>query len=286
VLEGALTEAYANGVDMAGLAVVDPHAHYYAAYGPAAFLDAARDNLSRAAALVEAGGPPSPPLPTLALVLLDIRAGHCFVDWRDGGVPVAGWTRHTLPDDPAAVRFADAAGHGVTLIAGRQLVSAEGLEVVVIGTTEAIADGLPVRDYLVSYASSLPVMLPWGVGKWLGRRGRLVCDLLDGAGLPPFMLGDNAGRPWIWRGTAQFSRAVPRGIRILPGSDPLPIRRHADRVGRSGCMLPVDLSGPRPSQALVNALLAPGTPMRRFGRQSSIGEFVWDQLVLRLDRVA
>lgn len=272
-----------HGYEAAGLAVIDPHAHFYERFGAGAFLDAARDNLSRAA--VEDLPPHEAPA-DLGLVLLDIRAGQGFSAWRDGVVSPTGWRRQPLPEDPAAVRFVNGSGATLTLIGGRQLVSAEGLEVVVIGTVEPIDDGLPARDYLHELASQWPVMLPWGVGKWLGRRGRLLQSLIADPELPAFLLGDNAGRPALWRDARCFGEAQARGLRILPGSDPLPIRHHAGRVGSSGCWLPLDLKQPAPSRALVAALRDPEVPMQRFGRQSPIGEFVRDQLVLRMDRIA
>jgi hypothetical protein len=267
----------------AALAVIDPHAHFYERFGAGAFLDAARDNLSRAA--VE-DLPAHEVAADLGLVLLDIRSSQGFSAWRDGVVSPAGWQRQPLAEDPAAVRFINGSGATLTLIGGRQLVSAEGLEVVVIGTVEPIDDGRPVRDYLQELAPLWPVMLPWGVGKWLGRRGRLLQALIADPGLPSFLLGDNAGRPALWRDARRFGEAQRRGLRILPGSDPLPIRHHAGRVGRSGCWLPLDLKQPTPSGALVAALRDPEVPMQGFGRQSPIGEFVRDQVVLRLDRIA
>lgn len=278
-----MTGARTTGGDAAGLAVVDPHAHYYAAYGATAFLDAAWSNLSAAA---QSSGLSLGGRPEYAAVLLDIRDGGNFTAWRDGTIDVDGWERSSLPDDSSAVRYADAAGRRLLLVGGRQLVSAEGLEVLVIGTADAIADGLPVREYLRRYGSLLPVMLPWGVGKWLGRRGRLIRALLEESDLPPFLLGDNAGRPWLWSGGWPFRRAAELGISVLPGSDPLPIRRHVDRIGRCGCVFEVDLSGAHPGRALATALRELGSHARCFGRQSGIGEFVRDQLTLRLDRVA
>jgi hypothetical protein len=57
------------------------------------------------------------------------------------------------------------------LIASHQVAAAEDLEVLMLGTAQKVADGLPIRDLLEEAHSlgALRVIL-WGPGKWLFSR--------------------------------------------------------------------------------------------------------------------
>lgn len=163
------------------------------------------------------------------------------------------------------------------VVAGRQIVSREGLEILGLFLAAPVElEGRPANEIIAAIRAhdALPV-LPWGVGKWLGPRGRLVDRLLDGEG--ELFLGDNAGRPGFW--------PVPRfrrGIRVLPGSDPLPIDGAEAAIGSFGCLLNCELPPDRPAAALRRALRDPAIELVRFGRLASPFRFAVDQARLRV----
>ena len=70
-------------------------------------------------------------------------------------------------------------GQTLYVIAGRQIITRERLEVLALCTAKEFADGEEVETVLdkVRRAGGLPV-LPWGAGKWWGTRGRIVTELL------------------------------------------------------------------------------------------------------------
>ena len=108
-------------------------------------------------------------------------------------------------------------------MAGRQIVTKEKLEVLALTTDRPFEEGTPIQDTLESVLSvgGIPV-IPWGFGKWWGKRGKILTDLLQSQTAPGFSLGDNSGRPGFLPYPSQFEQAQKKGIRILPGSDPLP----------------------------------------------------------------
>lgn len=131
------------------------------------------------------------------------------------------------------------AGHPVLgeieIVAGRQIVTAEKLEILALGFVGKWEDGLPASDVVKSVVSSgaIPV-LPWGFGKWLGSRRRAVESLIDEFGDGSLYLGDNSGRPALMADPAEFALARRLGMRVLPGSDPLPFSFEYDRAGSFG----------------------------------------------------
>ncbi len=71
-------------------------------------------------------------------------------------------------------------GHKIFFIAGRQIVTSEKLEVLALGLREDFKDNKPIEeviDYII-LKNALPV-IPWGVGKWSGKRGAIVENLIE-----------------------------------------------------------------------------------------------------------
>ncbi|MDX3908916.1 MAG: hypothetical protein QHC67_03765 [Sphingobium sp.] len=163
------------------------------------------------------------------------------------------------------------------VIAGRQIVSEEGLEVLALACIDMVDDGLPARA-LVSrlLAQDAIVVLPWGVGKWLGKRGQLVRDLIATYPKGTLFLGDNGGRPSFWPMNASPS------ARILSGSDPLPLPGSAQRIGTFGTILSASLTREHPVRDLKRALRNPAQPLVPFGQTASVARFGRDQIRLRL----
>ena len=166
------------------------------------------------------------------------------------------------------------------LVAGRQIVTAEGLEVLALGTREQVADGLPLKSVLARLAAiDALTVLPWAVGKWLGRRGRIIDRCLSHAEPGSLFLGDNGGRPGWW--------PVPRfdsGFKVLAGSDPLPIAGSAACVGRYGSRVACSLPERYPLRSLKRFLRQADTPIERYGKLASTARFLFDQGRLRLVR--
>lgn len=167
------------------------------------------------------------------------------------------------------------------IVAGRQVVSREGVEILALGERIAPADGAALDEMVDGLlARDLLVVAPWGVGKWLGRRKGLVQNLVQ---TRPVHLGDNGGRPAIWP-SPLFGQARRRGLNVLPGSDVLPIPGRASGIASFGAVVEVPGGTARPAHALLSALKDPATPMRRYGGLRAVPAFVADQLQLRLHK--
>lgn len=165
------------------------------------------------------------------------------------------------------------------VLAGRQIVSSEGLEILGLATMARIEDGAPAADIVARLdAEDALVVLPWGVGKWLGRRGRIVDELLAAAKPGRLFLGDNGGRPGFW--------PVPRfaGRRLLSGSDPLPLPGSSVSIGRSGSLVRGELAMEAPSASLKRILRDGGASVVPFGNMEGPLRFFANQVRLRLAR--
>jgi hypothetical protein len=266
-----------------GFVLTDAHVHVHGCFDSGLFLDAALRNFRRGAEALGLGGPLA-----FCLLLSEMKGVSFFQRFRDGGTDVrdGGWTFEPTAERESLTARRRGTDDRLTLIAGRQVATREGLEVLALCTAEEIPDGLSLSDTLdrVRAAGALPV-LPWGFGKWWLSRGKRVArELPASPENTELYLGDNAGRPAAAFPSRLLRAAEERGIPVLPGSDPLPLETHADRAGSYGFLLSGKLDPDRPAQSLarrVRRVRAAGGRLRPFGRRSGLLQFCRDQAALR-----
>lgn len=210
---------------------VDAHAHFHPSYGAVGFLDAAVRNVRRWRLAGDGGARP-------CLLLADPAGRDSLAALSEALGPDARWElRETGEEETRLAVRRD--GPTVVLVAGRQVVTGEKLEVLALATGADLSEGRPAAETVdASLEAGAVTVLPWGFGKWWLRRGRVARRLMETVDDPRFFLGDNGGRP---RGAPEpdlFRAARRRGIQVLPGSDPLPFAEEAGRVGSYGFLLP------------------------------------------------
>jgi hypothetical protein len=257
--------------------LVDGHVHCHACFEVGTFLAAAARNFEAAKREMghsEAVG---------CLMLTENSWNHYFRAFAEGLIEreTREW-RVQETTESCSLFATNPAGARLLIIAGRQVVAADRLEVLALATTREFSDGLPFQEALekVVESGAVPVV-PWGFGKWTGARGRIVRALLSSPEADTLCLGDNGGRPAHAPTPSLFRVALERGVPILPGSDPLPLPAEVRKPGRYGFVLqgPIDAEAPASS---VRSLLATRAQPRRFGRLESPWTFVLRQTQLRL----
>ena len=263
---------------------VDTHVHIYRAFDPARLLDAAVRN-------VRGHGREPGAMPVL--MLTECRADHVFARWRDIG-QLGAW-RFVAPEptpgerNPVLFGFhEDETRPSLALVAGRQIITKQRIEVLALGTDETLPDGHDLDETIadVRGRGALPVV-PYGFGKWTGTRGAAVSRLIEAQsrqGEAKLVLGDNGGRPTFGPRPPHFDQAAAHRVTILPGTDPLPLRSCQRQAGRFG----VRIEGPLPTASFVTELLAKladlGPVPPRFGDHVSLLRAVYQQVALRIDR--
>jgi len=257
---------------------VDAHVHIHPCFDLDGFLDRAAENLTGSGSTTEHGGPCG------MLLLTESSGQQVFRRLREGTEGAGGgrWIFHPT-GEPCSLSARDPAGREMVLVGGRQVATAERLEVLALGCDAGFEDGRDLRSTLraVRGAGALPVV-PWGFGKWWFGRGRIVAALIDDEEPADFFLGDNSGRPALGRRHPLFDRASRRGIRVLPGSDPLPFAGQERKVGRFGLRVFGRPDPDRPAEWLKDRLRRSQVRIESYGRGENLGAFVRDQIVLRL----
>jgi len=257
--------------------LVDGHVHFHPCFEVRPFLEAAVSNFAAGRAEVgraEAVG---------CLMFTESSWRHDFSAFSEGLVSRAApeWTvSHTGEDCSLLARRDD--GELLVLVAGRQLVTSERLEVLALGTLNEYPDGRSAKEAAAAVAASEALaVVPWGFGKWTGRRARIVRDVLTSPAADSLFVGDNGGRPGATPTPPLFSLARSRGIPILPGSDPLPLPAEVRKPGRFGFVLDGSADLRAPTAAIKRALETRVQPSR-YGRLERPITAAWRQISLRL----
>lgn len=259
--------------------LVDAHVHFHACFDRTSFLGHAAANFGEARRRTgRATG-------SLGILMLTESAGaRFFRQLRDrvGDGSTESWSVHRTAE-AESLEIRRSGEPCLLAVAGRQLATAESLEVLALGCDAEFAEGQPIVKTLdaVRLRGGLPVV-PWGFGKWWFGRRKVVLDLLLGQDPAEFCVGDNGGRLRLARRPALFRAAEERGFRVLPGSDPLPFPRHAARAASYGFALEAELDPARPAASVKAALRDPQTRLRPYGSAESLLPFVRNQVAMQL----
>ncbi len=267
--------------------LIDSHVHIQPDFPIDRFLDAAWDNFTRIADRNEISANLS-----YVLALTEGNGIDFFTSLKqqshfpgDGAPDIAVSSVYeffqTAEPDSLIARKGE---RTIVLVAGRQIISKENIELLSLLCSFKIEDNtLSLADLAKTVVDKggLPV-LPWGVGKWWGARGRVVADLLHSVIDFPLFLGDNGNRPTFWPEPALLRQSRDMQIPVLSGSDPLPLASHLMRPGSYGVLLPDgELSKDYPVASLHKMLIS-GKEITGFGSRAGSLQFIIDQLRVNL----
>jgi hypothetical protein len=170
------------------------------------------------------------------------------------------------------------------LISGKQIVTKERLEVLALACESDFPEGRRIEETvrLIIERGAVPV-IPWGFGKWYGRRAGILREFLDiSIDSSNVFLGDNSGRPSFLPAPAHFRIGKEKGIRILPGSDPLPFFSESTRAGSFGFTVRGSIRRERPGEDIKNILLDPATTPSPFGSLETPYRFMKNQIGMQI----
>lgn len=174
-------------------------------------------------------------------------------------------------------------GREITLLLGEQLVSSEGIEVLVIGEPPFLRDTQANAAQILSSVQHGIAILPWGFGKWLGKRGRTVSKMLvEEPPLCGLFIGDIPARTALLGGSSQLATAQKNNIPLLRGTDPLPLSGEVQRVGLYGSRIIADLQFSEQESSPERALKA----LQRLVQPQESGSIKLEQFGNRLPLIA
>jgi len=198
------------------------------------------------------------------------------------------WKIHRTTE-AISLRLSAAQGKELYIIAGKQLRSSERLEILAVGNDLPEAEVTPFCDLLNrchTGESDRIIIIPWGFGKWTGRRRQLIEKTIETADPESLYFAENGNRLKFWPETSLLRLARNRGFRILSGSDPLPFKSQERKAGSHGFMISGDFDPHRPFQSIHQLLnqLAHSESIELFGRGQNLLKFLRNQVAMQFRR--
>ena len=266
-------------IDRTGTAavLVDSHVHIHDCFDVATFLDGAAQNFAAAATGMGIG-----PAFTALLCLTETSRARKYDELRSGARAAGGDWQIRAGEEIESITAEHPELGRIHIVAGRQIVVDERLEVLALGFAAQRPDGGAMAEVIdeVTAAGALAV-LPWGFGKWLGGRGRALRDVIERKHADTLFVGDNSGRPVGFGEPAEFALAARLGMRVLPGTDPLPFASETARAGSFGFACAARVGDATPWADLRAALVNPDVTLHRYGRLESPLRFVRNQVAMQ-----
>ncbi|MEE4311346.1 MAG: hypothetical protein V2J62_05705 [candidate division KSB1 bacterium] len=172
------------------------------------------------------------------------------------------------------------------IIAGRQIVSTDALEVISIASTcfleDRKADTAGVIDY-VNEQGGVPV-LNWAPGKWFFKRGDIVENLLEAYDPEKLLFGDTSLRTRLWRTPALMKKAINSGYKVIAGSDPLPFKDEEEQIGRYGFTMTGEFDMSLPAASIRNMLRDSAVQIDRIGERNRLLSFATRQFKIMREK--
>jgi len=253
--------------------MVDGHVHIYDCYDLEKFFDSAVKNMNHFYHTLYPNTKESPF--EKILLLTEGRKNDFFSQFKKSGgfSNESGYHFLDTKEDISLVL----ARHNKPLcylLKGRQIVTREDLEVLLVASGQEIEDGIPIEAVIERIIDKNDIaVLAWGFGKWFFKRGSVIHSLIEKYRFPGLFIGDNSGRPTFWPRPQPFNRAKEHDIPIISGSDPLPFRDEVHKVGTYGFSVEGKFNKNEPAGSIWEILLSPETTIDFFGRRDSAVSF-------------
>ena len=191
----------------------------------------------------------------------------------------------TSDDVVIAVNDSAAKKTQLYILAGRQIVSSENLEIC------ALASAYSVEDKLLSAAELVTSIniegglaaINWAPGKWFGERGRIVQKLFERFSPDELFISDTTMRPTFWPTPKLMKKAQGKGFRVICGSDPLPFLGEEKMIATYAGLVEGDFNPDAPAQSLIVSLKS-ALKINACGRRSGFFSFAKRQTKIMLDK--
>lgn len=264
---------------------IDAHVHFHECFDLSIFLQSAYDNCNVQATKDQHQGPF-----VGVLLLTESSWDHWFqqlASYADMNQTVPHhshgyWNFHHTAED-FTLFSQSTQGATILIVAGRQIVTKEKLEVLALLTSRSFQDGIDIEEAIkqVKQSGGIPV-IPWGFGKWWGTRGKLLSKLMQSSVMKDVFLGDNSGRPSFLPYPSQFTLANEQDIRIFPGSDPLPFASENCRPCSVGFSIHSELDENYPGRDLKHLMQDTSTSITPYFRHERMYRFIRNQVAMQM----
>ncbi|MEW6001522.1 MAG: hypothetical protein AB1638_02585 [Nitrospirota bacterium] len=256
------------------LLLIDGHVHIYPHYDLSKAVQEGMNNLKAASEnIIERSNPDE----YFLIWLLTERSDCNFFDtlvMYPGRFKTKDFKLIPVPEKEAVV--IEQAGQPVLyILAGRQIVSREGLEILSLISTQYIKDRKRTIDDVIKAVNESGGIagLNWAPGKWFFSRGKVVRRVLEEYSPEKLVLGDTPLRNTLWPMPKLMKDAKVRGFKVIAGSDPLPFDREEKYLGSYGFSITGEFNAARPVESVRSLLKQKGNNITLIGKRNNFITF-------------
>jgi hypothetical protein len=191
----------------------------------------------------------------------------------------------TSDDNAIAVRDSATKETKLYILAGRQLISSENLEICALASSYSIEDKSLSAAELVTAVNEEGGLaaVNWAPGKWFGERGQVVQKLFESFSPDELFISDTTMRPTFWPTPKLMQQAMAKGFRVISGSDPLPFLGEEKLIATYASRMKGDFNADAPATSLKK-ILKSAPVLRPCGRRSGFFTFARRQAKIMLDK--
>lgn len=161
------------------------------------------------------------------------------------------------------------------LFPGYQINCLEKIELLAMGLSTPIPDGLSLEEALKEIRSQKAIpILPWGAGKWLFKRGRIVERFIPLAKSYSLLFADTFMRPACLPDFHLIKQIHTVQKSLLAGSDPLPMKGEEKILGKYATLFEGEFDPENPLFSMQSILLSGSQPFTSSGKRSTLSEFI------------
>lgn len=251
--------------------IVDGHVHVYPGYDVDKFFDSALTNMKHFSTSLYPGEENVQKI----LLFTEGKDNDFFNQFKKGGISLKNTDFKFKETKEECSIILTKKGEALCyILRGRQIVTKENLEVLAIASGQQIPDGLPIRDVIKKITGQKEIaVLAWGVGKWFFKRGEIIKQVIEENKSPYLFVGDNSARPGFWPLPRLFKLAKKSNIYLINGSDPLPFKEEASKVGSYGFIIEGDFNPAEPAKSFRKAVQTNPQSIRFFGSRDTTFSF-------------
>jgi hypothetical protein len=216
---------------------IDTHVHLYDCFNLKAWVQHALTNLNVSESVQG------------ALIVVDRQGQDSLTRLRREVPEFAVWEESPISEG-LSIGIIHYCGRELFIVPGVQYVTSERLEVLALGSTRLVSDGVSIET-VIEKSLSVPalVCLPWSPGKWLGKRGRCIRSIVSNTSSMELCLGDISVHGRFWPKSVILNECMKRGFACFAGTDALNRPKDCKLVGSFG--VSCNLEGPISAQELI-----------------------------------
>jgi len=263
------------------LVLIDSHVHIHGTYDLNIFFESVFNNFSYYASRIDKTKPWK-----AFLLLTEMYAVNYFGKlYETNSIDSSNKYIVQRTEEKNSVRITSSKGNEVFVISGKQIIAKNNIEVLALCTNKEFDEqqSLSSTIKLINVENGIAV-LPWGVGKWSGKRKESLNKFLIDNREESFFLGDNSGRPTFWSEPDLFKIGNQTGHFVLPGTDALSIPSEVNKTATYGFYVYDKIDKNKPTESIKNIITNLTASPKHYGRLEKIGPFFKNQIIMQLNK--